>query len=128
MHVVNDRERDLYNGDLGVIAGLDLVEGELSAQFGENEASFEFGELDAVQLAYATTVHKSQGSEYPAVVLPLTTQAYMMLGRELIYTAVPPARKLMVIVGSRKALAIAVKRRQPRRWSMLRDRLAGVAR
>lgn len=92
------------------------------------ERASSFGELDAVQLAYATTIHKSQGSEYPAVVLPLTMQAYTMLGRELIYTAVPRALKLMVIVGPRKAMAIAVKRRQPRRWSMLRDRLAGVAR
>ena len=124
MHIVNDRERDIYNGDLGVVTAIDHTEGELAATFGETQATFDFGELDALQLAYATTIHKSQGSEYPVVVLPLTMQAYTMLGRELIYTAVTRARKLLVIVGSRKALAIAVKRRQPRRWSLLRERLS----
>ena len=124
MHVVNDRERDLYNGDLGIVIKVDHVDGELTAKFGSTEAVFDFGELDALQLAYATTIHKSQGSEYPVVVLPLTMQAYTMLGRELIYTAVTRAKKLLVLVGPKKALAIAVKRRQPRRWSLLRDRLA----
>lgn len=124
MHIVNDRERDIYNGDLGVVTRVDHAEAELTAMFGQTEATFDFGELDALQLAYATTIHKSQGSEYPVVVLPLTMQAYTMLGRELIYTAVTRARKLLVLVGSRKALAIAVKRRQPRRWSLLRERLS----
>jgi exodeoxyribonuclease V alpha subunit len=124
MHIINDRERDLYNGDLGVVTAVDHGDGELTAIFGQTEAVFDFGELDAVQLAYATTIHKSQGSEYPVVVLPLTMQAYTMLGRELIYTAVTRAKKLLVLVGPKKALAIAVKRRQPRRWSLLRDRLA----
>ncbi|WP_201299173.1 ATP-dependent RecD-like DNA helicase [Novosphingobium sp. 9U] len=124
MHIVNDRERDIYNGDLGVVTRIDHQEAELTAIFGENEATFDFGELDALQLAYATTIHKSQGSEYPVVVLPLTMQAYTMLGRELIYTAVTRARKLLVLVGSRKALSIAVKQRQPRRWSLLRERLS----
>jgi len=123
MHIVNDRERDLYNGDLGIVTKVDHADGELTARFGADEAVFDFGELDALQLAYATTIHKSQGSEYPAVVLPLTMQAYTMLGRELIYTAVTRAKQLLVLVGPKKALAIAVKRRQPRRWSMLRDRL-----
>ena len=87
------------------------------------EAVFDFGELDGLQLAYATTIHKSQGPEYPVVVLPLTMQAYTMLGDELICTANNRANQLLVIVGPKKALAIAVKRQQPRRWSMLRDRL-----
>lgn len=128
MHIVNDRERDLYNGDLGQVTKVDHAESELTAQFGTTEVVFDFGELDALTLAYATTIHKSQGSEYPVVVLPLTMQSYTMLARELIYTAVTRARKLLVIVGSRKALAIAVKRRQARRWSLLRDRLAGLTR
>jgi exodeoxyribonuclease V alpha subunit len=124
MHIVNDRERDLYNGDLGIVTRVDHSEGELTARFGQTETTFDFGELDALQLAYAMTIHMSQGSEYPVVVLPLTMQAYTMLGRELIYTAVTRARKLLVIVGPTKALAISVKRRQPRRWSLLRDRLS----
>ena len=124
MHIVNDRERDLYNGDLGIVTKVDHVDGELTARFGATDVVFDFGELDALQLAYATTIHKSQGSEYPVVVLPLTMQAYTMLGRELIYTAVTRAKQLLVLVGPKKALAIAVKRRQPRRWSLLRDRLS----
>jgi len=123
MHIINDRERDIYNGDLGVVTAVDHAEAELHARFGTIDAAFDFGELDALQLAYATTIHKSQGSEYPAVVVPLTMQAYTMLGRELIYTAVTRAKKLLVLVGSRKALAIAVNRRQPRRWSLLHERL-----
>ena len=123
MHIINDRERDIYNGDLGVVTAVDHVEGELTAIFGDNEVTFDFGELDALQLAYATTIHKSQGSEYRAVVIPLTMQAYTMLGRELVYTAVTRAKRLLVLVGARKALAIAVKRRQPRRWSLLHERL-----
>ncbi len=123
MHIINDRERDIYNGDLGVVTAVDHAEGELTAIFGDNEVTFDFGELDALQLAYATTIHKSQGSEYQAVVIPLTMQAYTMLGRELVYTAVTRAKRLLVLVGARKALAIAVKRRQPRRWSLLRERL-----
>ena len=123
MHIVNDRERDIYNGDLGVVTNVDHAESELTATFGQTEATFDFGELDALQLAYATTIHKSQGSEYPVVVLPITMQAYTMLARELIYTAVTRAKMLLVLVGSRRALALAIKRRQPRRWSLLRDRL-----
>lgn len=123
MHIINDRERDIYNGDLGVVTAVDHAEGELTAIFGDNEVTFDFGELDALQLAYATTIHKSQGSEYQAVVIPLTMQAYTMLGRELVYTAVTRAKRLLVLVGARKALAIAVTRRQPRRWSLLRERL-----
>jgi exodeoxyribonuclease V alpha subunit len=103
------------------------AEAEPTAMFGQIEATFDFGELDALQLAYPTTIHKSQGSEYLVVVLPLTMQAYTMLGRELIYTAVMRARNLLVILGSRKALSIAVRRRQPRRWSLLRNGFAGSA-
>jgi exodeoxyribonuclease V alpha subunit len=84
--------------------------------------TYGFGELDEVVLAYATTIHKSQGSEYPAVAIPLTTQHYPMLQRNLLYTAVTRAKRLMVIVGQKKALAIAVKgNRAKRRWSKLRD-------
>lgn len=76
MHIVNDRERDIYNGDLGVVTGIDHAETQLHVRFGQIDTTFDFGELDALQLAYATTIHKSQGSEYAAVVVPLTMQAY----------------------------------------------------
>ena len=85
-----------------------------------------FGELDELVLAYATTIHKSQGSEYPAVVIPLTTQHYPMLQRNLVYTGVTRGKRLVVLVGQRKALAIAVKgSRARRRWSKLRGWLIG---
>lgn len=126
MHIINDRERSVYNGDMGQVTKVDHVESELTARFGDDEAVFDFAELDAITLSYATTIHKAQGSEFAVVVLPLTIQAYTMLARELVYTAVTRAKRLLVIVGSRKALAIAVKRRQKRRWSLLRDRLSGL--
>ena len=86
-----------------------------------------FGELDELVLAYATTIHKSQGSEYPAVVIPLVTQHYMMLVRNLLYTGVTRGKRLVVLVGQRKALAIAVRNHvSRRRWAKLRENLAGI--
>jgi exodeoxyribonuclease V alpha subunit len=91
--------------------------------------TYSFGELDEVVLAYATTIHKSQGSEYPAVVIPLTTQHYPMLQRNLLYTAVTRGKRLVVIVGQKKAMAIAVKGKQTRRrWSKLREWLVEASR
>ena len=90
--------------------------------FEGREVPYGFGELDELVLAYATTIHKSQGSEYPAVVIPLTTQHYPMLQRNLVYTGVSRGKRLVVLVGQRKALAIAVRGAQTRRrWSKLRD-------
>ena len=90
------------------------------------EVSYGFGELDELVLAYATTIHKSQGSEYPAVVIPLVTQHYMMLARNLLYTGVTRGKRLVVLVGQRKALAIAVRNHgSRRRWAKLREHLAG---
>jgi exodeoxyribonuclease V alpha subunit len=90
--------------------------------FDGRPVTYGFGELDEIVLAYATTIHKSQGSEYPAVVIPLTTQHYPMLQRNLIYTAVTRGRRLVVIVGQKKAMAIAVKGKQTRRrWSKLKE-------
>jgi len=122
MQVENDYDRDVYNGDLGVVSGIDMEEGELSVDFDSREVTYGFGELDELVLAYATTIHKSQGSEYPAVVIPLSTQHYPMLQRNLVYTGVTRGKRLVVLVGQRKALAIAVKgARARRRWSKLRE-------
>jgi exodeoxyribonuclease V alpha subunit len=124
MQVENDYDRDVYNGDLGVVRRIDMDEGELVAEFDGREISYSFGELDELVLAYATTIHKSQGSEYPAVVIPLMTQHYTMLARNLLYTGVTRGKQLVVLIGQRKALAIAVKNGQARRrYSMLRTRL-----
>jgi exodeoxyribonuclease V alpha subunit len=126
MQVENDYDKDVYNGDLGVVSRIDMEEGELSVDFEGREVVYGFGELDELVLAYATTIHKSQGSEYPAVVIPLATQHYPMLQRNLVYTGVTRGKRLVVLVGQRKALAIAVKgARTRKRWSKLGEWLSG---
>jgi exodeoxyribonuclease V alpha subunit len=122
MQVENDYDKDVYNGDLGVIVRIDLAEGELHVDFDGRDIAYSFGELDELVLAYATTIHKSQGSEYPAVVIPLATQHYPMLERNLVYTGITRGKRLVVLVGQRKALAIAVKGVRTRKcWSKLRE-------
>jgi exodeoxyribonuclease V alpha subunit len=129
MQVENDYDKDAYYGDLGVVSRIDMEEGELMVEFDGREITYGFGELDELVLAYATTIHKSQGSEYPAVVIPLTTQHYPMLQRNLVYTGVTRGKRLVVLVGQRKALAIAVKgARARRRWSKLREWLIAAGR
>ena len=128
MQVENDYDKEVYNGDLGVVRSIDAEAAEMVLEFDGREVTYGFGELDEIVLAYATTIHKSQGSEYPAVVIPLTTQHYPMLQRNLLYTAVTRGKRLVVIVGQKKAMAIAVKGKQTgRRWSKLREWLAGCA-
>jgi len=125
MQVENDYDKEVYNGDLGVVSRIDMEEGELTVDFDGRDLTYGFGELDELVLAYATTIHKSQGSEYPAVVIPLSTQHYPMLQRNLVYTGVTRGKRLVVLVGQRKALTIAVKgARAPRRWSKLREWLS----
>ena len=122
MQVSNNYERDVFNGDLGVVSGIDMEEGELSVTFDGREVVYSFGELDELMLAYATTIHKAQGSEYPAVVIPLVTQHYAMLARNLLYTGVTRGKRLVVLVGQRRALAIAVRNQGGRRrWSKLKE-------
>jgi exodeoxyribonuclease V alpha subunit len=126
MQVENDYDKEVYNGDLGIVSHIEMEEGELIVDFDGRELIYGFGELDELVLAYATTIHKSQGSEYPAVVIPLSTQHYPMLQRNLVYTGVTRGKRLVVLVGQRKALAIAVKgARARRRWSKLREWLSG---
>jgi exodeoxyribonuclease V alpha subunit len=126
MQVENDYDKDVYNGDLGVVMRIDVEEGGLVVDFDGREVTYGFGELDELVLAYAMTIHKSQGSEYPAVIILLTTQHYPMLQRNLVYTGVTRGKRLVVLVGQRKALAIAVKgSRARRRWSKLREWLIG---
>jgi exodeoxyribonuclease V alpha subunit len=125
MQVENDYDKDVYNGDLGFIRAVDAEAGEVLVEFDGREVAYGFGELDELVLAYATTIHKSQGSEYPAVVMPLTTQHYPMLRRKLLYTGVPRARRLLVIVGQRRAVGIGVRGGQSlRRWSKLQEWLS----
>jgi exodeoxyribonuclease V alpha subunit len=86
MQVENDYDKEVYNGDLGIVSRIDAEESRLTVKFDGREITYYFAELDELVLAYATTIHKSQGSEYPAVVIPLSTQHYPMLQRNLVYT------------------------------------------
>ncbi|RSS83915.1 ATP-dependent RecD-like DNA helicase [Streptomyces sp. WAC06614] len=117
----------VFNGTVGVVTALDLDEQRLTVRTEEDEeVGYEFGELDELAHAYAVTIHRSQGSEYPAVVIPVTTTAWMMLQRNLLYTAVTRAKKLVVLVGSRKALGQAVRTVSAgRRYTAVAARLSG---
>jgi len=127
MQMVNDYDKDVFNGDIGRVAKIDEVEQEVVVRFDDRPVTYDFNELDELHLSYATTVHKSQGSEYPAVVLPIHTQHYMMLQRNLLYTAITRSRKLVVLVGTQKALAIAVHNMDARRRvTLLKQRLQAL--
>ncbi|MCY4551028.1 MAG: ATP-dependent RecD-like DNA helicase, partial [Defluviicoccus sp.] len=122
MQIENDYDREVYNGDIGLVADVDPEAGELIALFEGRDLAYGFGELDALVPAYAATVHKSQGSEYPAVVIPVLTQHYAMLRRNLLYTGVTRGKRLVVLVGQKKAVAIAVRNVSGRRrWSKLSE-------
>ncbi|MCX7347282.1 MAG: ATP-binding domain-containing protein, partial [Alphaproteobacteria bacterium] len=126
MQIENDYDKEVYNGDVGYIDDVDADTGELTASFDGRAVTYGFGELDTLVPAYAATIHKSQGSEYPAVVIPIMTQHYAMLQRNLIYTGVTRGKKLVVLVGQPKAVAIAVKNVSSRkRWTKLWEWLAG---
>lgn len=109
IQTVNNYDKEVFNGDIGQILEIDTEESSLKADYDGRIVEYEFGELDEVSLAYATSIHKSQGSEYPAVVIPLAMQHYMLLERNLIYTAVTRGKKLVTIIGQPKALGMAVK-------------------
>ncbi|WP_299822075.1 ATP-dependent RecD-like DNA helicase [uncultured Jannaschia sp.] len=120
MQIENDYDKEVSNGDICYVDGVDPDEGELVVSFDGRPVTYGFGELDTLVPAYATTIHKSQGSEYPAVVIPILTQHYAMLQRNLLYTGVTRGKKLVVLVGQPKAVAIAVKNvSSRRRWSKL---------
>jgi exodeoxyribonuclease V alpha subunit len=120
MQTENDYDREVFNGDLGSVTAIDEEEGILRANFDGREVEYAFAELDSLVPAYAITIHKSQGSEYHAVVITLATQHYTMLARNLLYTAVTRGKRLVIIVGQRRALAIAVRTSNARRrWTKL---------
>ena len=122
MQIENDYDKEVYNGDIGYIDDVDPDAGELTASFDGRAVTYGFGELDTLVPAYAATIHKSQGSEYPAVVIPVLTQHYTMLQRNLLYTGVTRGKRLVVLVGQRKAVAIAVRNVSGRRrWSKLNE-------
>ena len=124
MQIKNNYDKEVFNGDIGRIKRIDLENQEVIICFDGRDIPYDYTDLDEVVLAYAVSVHKSQGSEYPAVVIPILTQHYILLQRNLIYTGVTRGRKLVIIVGTRKALAIGVKNDKTRkRYTYLRHRL-----
>ena len=126
MQTENNYDKEVFNGDIGQIAKIDPLEKEVTVQFDGRDVLYDYGELDEVSLAYAVTVHKSQGSEFPAVVIPLAMQQYLLLQRNLIYTGLTRGRKLVVVIGQKKALAVAVRNNKTdQRFSGLLERLTG---
>jgi exodeoxyribonuclease V alpha subunit len=124
IQTMNNYDKDVFNGDIGTITEIDLEEGELLIEFDGRAVNYDVSDLDELSLAYATSIHKSQGSEYPAVVIPLAMQHFMMLERNLLYTGVTRGKKLVVIIGQAKAMAMAVKNlRSSRRITALAQRL-----
>ena len=126
MQIRNNYDKDVYNGDIGCIMDVDAEEGELLVSFGEKEVTYEKSELDELMLAYATTIHKSQGSEYPIVVIPVFYSFFTLLQRNLIYTAITRAKKICVLIGQVKALGYAVRNLTvEQRNTKLKERLRG---
>lgn len=107
MQLKNDYNKEVFNGDLGTVVSFDSEEKEVIIDFDGRDVKYDYADLNEITLAWATSIHKSQGSEYPVVILPLYTQHYMMLSRNLFYTGLTRAKKLALIVGSEKAVAIS---------------------
>jgi len=126
MQIRNNYDKEVFNGDMGRVRSIDLENQVVTISFDNRDVDYDFTELDEISLAYAVSVHKAQGSEYPAVVIPVLTQHYALLQRNLIYTAVTRARGLVVMVGTKKALAVAIKNNKTeRRYTYLRYRVNG---
>ncbi|MFQ5485882.1 MAG: ATP-dependent RecD-like DNA helicase, partial [Desulfobacterales bacterium] len=125
MQIKNNYEKEVFNGDIGRIKRINLEEQVVTITFDDRHVDYDYPDLDEIVLAYAVSVHKSQGSEYPAIIIPILIQHYMLLQRNLIYTAVTRGRKLVVIVGTKKALAIGINNDKTRkRFTHLKFRLA----
>ena len=127
MQIRNNYDKEVFNGDIGKIMRHDKEQHEVVVNYDGRAVPYEYTELDEIVHAYAVSVHKSQGSEYPVVVIPIMTQHYMLLQRNLIYTGITRGKKLVVLVGTKKALAIAIKNNKPqKRYTLLKDRLIRV--
>jgi exodeoxyribonuclease V alpha subunit len=121
---VNDYDREVFNGDLGSISAVDVEEQNVTVQFAERFVNYDYADLNEITLAWAVTIHKSQGSEYPVVILPIYMQHYLMLSRNLIYTGLTRAKKLAILVGPQKAISLAVRQvKDQQRYTLLKHRL-----
>src|ERR1019366_4949325 len=125
---VRNYDLNVFNGDIGRVRAIDPVEQEVQVEFDGKAVTYDYSDLDELVLAYACSIHKSQGSEYPCVVIPVHTRHFMMLQRNLLYTAITRGKRLVVLVGSKRALAIAVKNNATEeRCTMLAERLRRAA-
>jgi exodeoxyribonuclease V alpha subunit len=124
IQLTNDYNREVFNGDLGIIQAIDTVEQEVAVQYGERTVVYDYADLNEIALAWCVTIHKSQGSEYPVVILPIYMQHYMMLTRNLFYTGITRAKKLAIVVGAKKAISLAVRStNDQQRYTRLQQRL-----
>ena len=124
MQIRNNYEKAVFNGDIGYISKISVEDNELTVSFEERNVTYDISELDELVLAYAATIHKSQGSEFPYVIIPLMMSHYVMLQRNLLYTGVTRAKKALILVGEKKAIYIAVKNNKIlERNTKLKDRL-----
>lgn len=124
MQVVNNYNKDVYNGDIGEVVSINDADQEIEINYGGRKALYDYNELDEVVTAYAASIHKAQGSEFPAVVLPIAVQHYILLERNLIYTGITRGKELVVLVGTEKAVGMAVKNNKPhKRYTLLSERL-----
>lgn len=124
MQIKNNYDKDVFNGDIGKIAGVDNECQQVKITFDDKLIEYDFSDLDEITLAYAISVHKSQGSEFPVVIMPVLMQHYMMLQRNLIYTGITRGKKLVILIGTKKALSIGIKNdKTQRRYTYLRNRL-----
>jgi exodeoxyribonuclease V alpha subunit len=127
IQLTNDYDREVFNGDVGFVTKIDTEEQEVIVQYAEREVTYDYADLNEIALAWSVTIHKSQGSEYPVVILPMYTQHYMMLSRNLLYTGLTRAKKLAIVVGSQKAIGMAVRSvNQKERYTQLQQRLVQV--
>jgi exodeoxyribonuclease V alpha subunit len=124
MQISNNYDKEVYNGDIGRIISINEEDQEIAVSIDDREITYDYSELDELVHAYAVSIHKSQGSEYPAVVIPILTQHYILLQRNLLYTGVTRGKKLVVIIGTKKAMAIAVKNNKTqKRYTLLNERM-----
>jgi exodeoxyribonuclease V alpha subunit len=124
MQITNNYDKKVYNGDIGRIIRIDKEEQKAIIRFDSNDVEFSFSELDEIIHAYAISIHKSQGSEYPAVIIPILTQHYILLQRNLLYTAITRGKKLVTIVGAKKAMAIGINNdKVKKRYTLFKKRL-----
>jgi exodeoxyribonuclease V alpha subunit len=126
MQIRNNYDKEVFNGDIGRVERIDTATREITVRYEDRRIRYESTDLDELILAYAVSVHKSQGSEFPAVIVPVLTQHYLLLQRNLLYTAVTRGKQLVVLIGTKKALAIALKNVDTRqRYTKLQHRLIG---